>query len=226
MSEPVDINTLTDTASPVSLRWFGTKAYDNKQANPNQPLEAILLCSSCDNLDYRCYNGGNCNNGSCECLFGTYGRQCQVYPVCESFSAQLGTELGTILNDFSELSSFLSDFSGVYCAVSGEAFASSRSFETYRPVYVLRKKGKYAMFAYCEIERSWTLSSFLKSDGRDQNPCGKWIAKSVSTHSYDIKSVARWVIHDRWIIKDKEGEDIVPLPSFSLSCIQEDDISC
>jgi len=92
LSDPVDVDTPDDAATPVGLRWIQAKTKQNgastnnaisvQSTDQNRPSAAILLCSTCSNTTNRCLFDGLCNDdGSCTCLTGSSGALCQIPPV-------------------------------------------------------------------------------------------------------------------------------------------------
>ena len=86
ISEPMDINTEQNSASPVELHWYYAKP--KLAVHPHEvqhidhsvaTLESVFLCSLCDE-DNPCLNEGTCVDGRCDCLIGSYGAVCQVPP--------------------------------------------------------------------------------------------------------------------------------------------------
>ena len=73
VSEPVFINSILDTPSPVDLNWYYPKAIDNMRPDLQSSLTRVPRCASCNSLDYPCFNKGLCRNGKCVCRSGTFG---------------------------------------------------------------------------------------------------------------------------------------------------------
>lgn len=97
ISDPVDIGTPDDGATPVNLRWHmaGTDLGPSSRGVPpvdtSQPSQdATLLCQLCDNDSNPCYYDGICSVArTCECLVGVKGVLCQIPPtgngLCDTF---------------------------------------------------------------------------------------------------------------------------------------------
>ena len=94
MSDPVDVDTPTDSATPIGLRWYHADSRaeftQGKQlARTNQLSGAILLCAICDDHHNPCFYGNSCSNGTCVCTTGSSGTLCQSPPSgngrCDSF---------------------------------------------------------------------------------------------------------------------------------------------
>ena len=71
VSSPTDVITPTDAATPVGLHWYQSKTY-SKGADTNFRVETQLLCSVCNSKN-QCSNEGTCEDGTCQCPYGTFG---------------------------------------------------------------------------------------------------------------------------------------------------------
>ena len=94
ISNPVDVDTPLDAATPIGVNWFGAQAQGIstvgiQAADPNRPSEAVLLCAVCNNITSPCQLDGICIAGTCECRTGSSGPLCQVTPdgngLCDFF---------------------------------------------------------------------------------------------------------------------------------------------
>ena len=94
ISNPVDVDTPSDAATPIGVKWFGAQAQGIstvgiQAADPNRPSEAVLLCAVCNNITSPCQFDGICIAGTCECRTGSSGPLCQVTPdgngLCDLF---------------------------------------------------------------------------------------------------------------------------------------------
>lgn len=95
ISEPMDVDTPKDSATPVGLQWFHAMPLVEsqsviQQADTNRPSGAVLLCAICNNSTNPCLYGNLCRpDGSCHCMTGSSGTLCQVPPVhdgrCDTF---------------------------------------------------------------------------------------------------------------------------------------------
>ena len=96
ISDPVDILTPTDLATPVGLRWHRARPTTQdsggntiRPSHDNRAIEAVLICASCGEHN-PCFHEGECNKDEkCECRHGAGGALCQVAPVkngkCDPF---------------------------------------------------------------------------------------------------------------------------------------------
>ena len=98
ISNPVDVDTPLDAATPIGVNWFGAQAQGVlpvgiQAADLNRPSKAVLLCTICHSTVYPSMFDGVCTAGSCECSAGSSGSLCQSTPVgnelCNSFSTHL-----------------------------------------------------------------------------------------------------------------------------------------
>lgn len=88
MTEPMDIGTEQDAATPVELQWYTAKPKNALHPHEVQyvdrsvaPLDSVLLCELCDHEFNVCLNDGHCNaNRRCDCLIGSSGSLCQIPP--------------------------------------------------------------------------------------------------------------------------------------------------
>ena len=87
VSEPVDVNTPNDIATPIGLDWFHVRVNENKllrgmqSADLTRPSSAVLLCAVCDNDTNPCLYDGECVNETCQCSVGSSGGLCQIPPI-------------------------------------------------------------------------------------------------------------------------------------------------
>ena len=86
ISNPVDVNTPSDAATPIGVNWFGAQArgismVGIQAVDPNRPSTAVLLCAVCDNITNPCFFNGICqDDGTCMCTTGSSGTLCQITP--------------------------------------------------------------------------------------------------------------------------------------------------
>ena len=86
ISNPVDVDTPLDAATPIIVNWFGAQdqgvlTMGLQAADLNRPSKALLACTICDSTVYPCMFDGVCTAGSCECSTGSSGSLCQSTPV-------------------------------------------------------------------------------------------------------------------------------------------------
>ena len=210
ISEPVYINTILDTPSPVDLNWYYPKAVDNKRPDPQYPLTRVPRCVSCNELDYPCHNKGDCMNGKCSCRFGTFGSVVSAFPrnvaiICSSNVLFYGSDLFFILAFLvfqCQIDSICTSLSVEFKNKLEDKMLPKRgglydlkgginSTFNERPVYI-REKGK-GMIAYCSEIKAWTVTYWKNDDDINAiGPCSNWTAKSGASYSYDVLNVEKW----------------------------------
>jgi len=184
ISEPVQVNTNMDVASPVDLNWFLPKIFDKKRPDLQAPMSVSPMCAFCDNFDYPCNNKGVCNDGLCSCPVGTFGTLCQEDYVCTSVS----------LDFSSSLPEQVSELSGVYIMKDG-----GRDTIGGRPIYMFELGT--AFIAYCKQDSIWTFTRLKAKQvgGRSPtdnlpDPCIGWTARSSPSYKYDVTETSNWRI--------------------------------
>lgn len=90
ISEPMDVETSADAATPIDLQWFNRRVSpDALSIDLKRPLQALLLCAICDESNPCFYDGVCSSNGSCQCSLGSKGTLCQIPPIgnghCDPF---------------------------------------------------------------------------------------------------------------------------------------------
>ncbi|CAB9527771.1 Inherit from bactNOG: outer membrane autotransporter barrel [Seminavis robusta] len=94
ISEAVDVDTPKDAATPVGIKWFKAVVHGGQKgmqaSDSNRPLDAVLLCSICEDSTNPCLYDSVCTiNGTCQCVTGSSGVLCQVPPLgngrCDPF---------------------------------------------------------------------------------------------------------------------------------------------
>ena len=82
MSEPTDIGSPDDEATPINLRFYRTTDPSTGMQRPlrdeMQPVH--FTCKVCDAVLSPCKFGNPCVNGTCQCLDGTSGYHCEQGP--------------------------------------------------------------------------------------------------------------------------------------------------
>ena len=83
VSDPIDVGTATDNASPLSLSWHRINRVELDTENYfdmfliGGHIDTVLLCATCSKIS-QCLNYGVCDgNQRCQCTFGHVGRQCE-----------------------------------------------------------------------------------------------------------------------------------------------------
>jgi len=200
ISEPIEINTNMDVASPVDLNWYLPKLFDNKRVDLQEPLNTSPRCAYCNNLDHPCYNRGVCTDGVCACPRGTFGTLCHVDSVCSSISLEFGASLPAPLPSLS----------GVYSLAGGGSDTISD-----RPFYV--SETGFAMVAYCEADVAWTFS-YQGAGGSENlsNPCDGWVARSGPSYTYDVTETSKWHIQ-----RNETTRLALSVALFSYACNDE-----
>lgn len=84
ISDAMDIETSSDSYTPVGLRWYRIKtnldeAIDFNEIDTTQPLETAMLCAVCDDFENRCFASHTCSlPGICECSGDLSGALCEL----------------------------------------------------------------------------------------------------------------------------------------------------
>uniref|UniRef100_A0A7S4N2V1 EGF-like domain-containing protein n=1 Tax=Odontella aurita TaxID=265563 RepID=A0A7S4N2V1_9STRA len=203
-SAPMDMNTPSDSMSPIRLQWYRAKTFHTRTSknavDDSRPVPTMLLCSRCDPDTNPCSNGGQCINGTCVCSYGSFGALCQVgsdFVLPRSLAIQFGDEVR----------SSLGAFSGVYDITDDTQLIDGRA------VYYERRLGK-SMIAYCESAQAWVFGPAWYPEQREGATktlhCDNWIVMSTKTESYDITEASGWVVHG--------ADHVAPLTHISMSC--------